>query len=271
MKKKEVNLSKEHVDLFKTEPKSHTNRLAYTTAGWAVVTHDGTILEVIDAFQGAKQSVLNDFISRNEIASSQELDETKAKNPTEIGLKANDPRNDSTDLFGEIILAPSVACSVPALLGSTISSDPDQGYVANHNEDINDANYVVVDYTALTQSSCEWVFLTLRDSDQPTDPYPNTGQIQIFNDTNVDMEIYTYRSQLPNGAIPSTTRNLPYVLNFEGDAIVIPSGGVEMGSGYNGQSDTSSAWFGYEMLVAIKLLGTPDLSSSVRMRMRVFG
>ena len=105
MKKQELDLSKAHVDQFKSDPKSYSgSKLALTEAGWATVSEDGTIVEVLDAFPASQDDIFQQLISRNEVESTAILDETLLINPTDIGLNDGDPLNDSSDKNGELTL-----------------------------------------------------------------------------------------------------------------------------------------------------------------------
>lgn len=86
MKLSELDLTKAHVDQFKpAEDKSWDgSALALTKAGWATVTADGTIIEVLCAFSGAKPSIYQAFDARSELPGAV-IDETDLLNPKMIG------------------------------------------------------------------------------------------------------------------------------------------------------------------------------------------
>ena len=107
MKKEELDLSKAHVDQFKkSESKSYSGeKLALTTAGWATVTQDGTIVEVLDAFPASQNDIFQDFIDRNELPFEKQLTEEKILNFKEIGLNADNTFDDISDKKGELIIS----------------------------------------------------------------------------------------------------------------------------------------------------------------------
>lgn len=111
MKKVELDLSKAHVDQYKpAEDKSYDGlKLAYTKAGWATVTKDGTIVEVLDAFPGEKSSVVEDFDSRDELPSGSVIDESILLNPRDIGSEGVD---DDSEVFDP---TPNAALQLPTI------------------------------------------------------------------------------------------------------------------------------------------------------------
>ena len=100
MKKKELNLEKVHVDHHTKASGNYLDKswggekLAYTKAGWATVTHDGTIVEVLDAFSGEKAKQY--FIDNNELFPSSQIDESDLINPIDIASKGVD---DDSEIF----------------------------------------------------------------------------------------------------------------------------------------------------------------------------
>jgi len=112
MKRTEVDLSKVHVDQFKAEDKSWSgDSLALTKAGWATVTEDGTIVEVIDAFPG--ELVEADFDARNEIPTGTEFVESGLINPKDIA---------SGGTSGDSVLTGTGSAPVTALASATVDA-----------------------------------------------------------------------------------------------------------------------------------------------------
>ena len=274
MKKKEVDLTKAHSDLYKTEPKSHGSRLAYTTAGWATVTQDGTILEVLDGFQGAKQNVLDTFIASGDILSIAELDENQALNPKIIGLTDSDPRNDYSDLKGEIILAPSCSTNTtgndPLVLTGGL---PSQGFVETDEQiypyisgvsGSPSTTIFSVDSNTIQNHTCEYMFFRVKDlSPSSFVDAGNYVDFRVDNNTNTTMSIDFYIAD-------NTSPDFPVTYAFDGTGTIASNSDVEyygfnnelISDGITRRTMVMVVWLDYSSIIG----GQPNITGDYSIR-----
>ena len=106
-----------HVDLYKTtEDKSYSGeKLALTKAGWATVTKDGTIVEVLDAFPASIADITQAFIDRGEVPTGIEFLEELLENPLDISSLGDN---------GDSVLGGGSTPPVPLEITATASAIP---------------------------------------------------------------------------------------------------------------------------------------------------
>ena len=138
MKRSELDLAKVHVDQWgSVARKDRADRtvgaadkswngakLALTRAGWATVTKDGTVVEVLDAFKGKKTTVIASFEERDEVNADDVINDTDLLNPAMIGSPG------TSDVDTNVEVADSVVNDPVALVGDFTSLNPFAIYVS---------------------------------------------------------------------------------------------------------------------------------------------